>query len=78
MTRGRPSCERSEVLVTHFLAVLLDPLDHSSASAASCFTSSAAAFCAAVSAFRALPAAFLLPSEDLLPLPAMVLRGSVS
>jgi hypothetical protein len=55
---------------TYFFALLLAPCDHFSSSATSFLASSSAAFCAATSAFRALPAAFLLLSNfpDVLPI----------
>lgn len=57
---------------SHFFALLLDPFCHSADSAASRFESSAAAFCAAASALRALPTTFLLFSPFF---PAMAVSG---
>ncbi len=68
--RGPPPCRLPEwhrALPTHFLEVSLDPFFHSAASAASLWACSADAFSAADSAFRACPAAFLLPSPPFLP-----------
>ena len=58
----------------HFFALLLAPLDHSAASACSRLALSSAAFLAACSALRALPAAFLLFS----PLPPMAGKSAAA
>lgn len=52
--------------LSYFLVLLFAPFDHCSSSACAVLLSSAACFCAATSAFFALPAAFLVFSPDFL------------
>ncbi len=57
---GAVGCRVASLRETHFFALLFAPLVHLASSAASRSASAAAAFCAAASALRAWPWAFLL------------------